>query len=131
MAAQGSATAALLALLGDADRGIERKVNCGSCQACCHNEVVLVDEEPADYEVDLRDGIWFLKHRPDGGCIYLGETGCTIYERRPAICKAFDCGLWFSTTNRPYRRYVKRVGDDHDRQMLVEGRKRAALREGG
>ena len=24
-------------------------------------------------------------------CVYLGPRGCTIYERRPILCRTFDC----------------------------------------
>jgi Fe-S-cluster containining protein len=41
-------------------------------------------------------------------CHYLGETGCTIYERRPEMCRAFTCVGWveriLSTTTRAERR---------------------------
>jgi len=26
-----------------------------------------------------------------GHCIYLGDKGCTVYEERPQVCRAFDC----------------------------------------
>jgi Fe-S-cluster containining protein len=26
-----------------------------------------------------------------GWCVYLGERGCKIYERRPLLCRSFDC----------------------------------------
>jgi Fe-S-cluster containining protein len=32
-----------------------------------------------------------LAVRENRDCIYLEEAGCTIYERRPAICRAYDC----------------------------------------
>lgn len=117
---------ALRQLLNDADKGNEAKVACGSCRACCHNKVVLLDEDPAEYKVEKKGEFWFLKHRADGGCIYLDDlAGCTIYERRPSICKAFHCGRWFATMNREYRRYVKAHGDRYDRQMLKFGRQHA------
>jgi hypothetical protein len=31
----------------------------------------------------------FLRHQPNGDCIYLGPSGCTIHGRQPATCKAF------------------------------------------
>lgn len=122
---------ALAALLDAADRGAERKVDCGSCRACCHQVVVLVDEDPADYDCDpaAPAGLSVLRRHSDGACVYLGPDGCTIYDRRPAICKAFDCGLWFRTTDRAYRRHIKRVGDEQDRRLLDEGRRRALARD--
>lgn len=36
-----------------------------------------------------------LRHKEDGGCVYLGESGCTIHGRAPAICRKFDCRAMF------------------------------------
>lgn len=36
--------------------------------------------------------LWRLPQKPNGDCQFLDrKTGCTIYEKRPAICKAYDC----------------------------------------
>jgi Fe-S-cluster containining protein len=46
---------------------------------------------------DLADGIqWeleapYLLARSHDGCTYLGEAGCTIYDKRPATCRSYDC----------------------------------------
>jgi Fe-S-cluster containining protein len=37
-----------------------------------------------------------LKRKPNGDCIYLGDGSdgqkrCTIYEKRPVICRTFSC----------------------------------------
>lgn len=46
---------------------------------------------------DLADGLrWeieapYLLARDAHGCCYLGEAGCTVYERRPATCRSYDC----------------------------------------
>jgi uncharacterized protein len=37
-----------------------------------------------------------LAHKPNGGaCVYLGSNGCTIHERAPATCRAFDCRVYY------------------------------------
>jgi Fe-S-cluster containining protein len=36
----------------------------------------------------------FLKKTAAGACVYLGPAGCTIYERRPVVCRDFDCRRW-------------------------------------
>lgn len=84
----------------------EAKVPCNGCTACCRAEVpprrlVLrldLGDDPADYEcestVERLTGkpCFALKNQENGDCIYLDrETGCTIYERRPAPCRLFDC----------------------------------------
>jgi Fe-S-cluster containining protein len=35
--------------------------------------------------------VFVLETNPEGACVYLGKHGCTIYERRPLICRSFDC----------------------------------------
>ena len=32
-----------------------------------------------------------LARKANQDCHYLGETGCTIYARRPQACQRFDC----------------------------------------
>jgi hypothetical protein len=118
-----------------ADPAATRLVDCGSCHACCHQLVTLAaGEDPARYEVDTIAApggpIHLLRRTADGACIYLGAAGCTIWGRHPEICRHFDCGLWFKTTRRPQRQLIKRAGDDNDRRMLAEGRRRAASADG-
>lgn len=45
-----------------------------------------------------------LECKPNGDCIYLGEHGCTIYDRRPSICREFDCRVMFLSLSRNERR---------------------------
>lgn len=105
-------------------RGLEAHVNCGPCQACCHQAVILTDEETG-YETETIGTARFLKRRPDGACVYLSETGCSIHDLRPACCRAFDCGAWWAATPRASRKQIAREGDSHDKRMLREGRRRA------
>jgi Fe-S-cluster containining protein len=37
------------------------------------------------------EAVFVLETTSGGACVYLGERGCTIYERRPLICRSFDC----------------------------------------
>jgi len=32
-----------------------------------------------------------IAHLPNGDCVYLGDNGCTIHGRAPALCRAADC----------------------------------------
>lgn len=75
-----------------------RIVNCGSCNECCRNDAIFMHPEcgdnPADYDTEMYEGRLILKHKPNGDCIYLDrEKGCTIWDRRPTICKELDCRL--------------------------------------
>ncbi len=45
-----------------------------------------------------------LAQRENGDCVYLGTDGCTIYERRPSVCRGFDCRAVFLTQTRNERR---------------------------
>jgi hypothetical protein len=87
--------------LADAlDRG-ERPVMpvpCQGCRSCCYlskldfNPALERDTDLAhlDYTVQ-EDGTARLRKREDGACVHLGETGCTVYEHRPTVCRVYDC----------------------------------------
>lgn len=74
--------------------------SCKGCGACCsHLSVELIpgkDDVPdymtefvKDYAVDVE----VMKQRTDGRCIALGKDNiCTIYNRRPQVCKDFERG---------------------------------------
>jgi Fe-S-cluster containining protein len=75
-----------------------RAVDCGPCRACCHMAVFLT---PWDIGEDYltEHGGRNLKRATDGACVYLGEAGCSIYERRPVACRAFHCGEFVRNAN--------------------------------
>ena len=70
-----------------------------------------------------------IAHKQEGGCVYLGEHGCTIHDRAPALCRKFDCRKFYlklvEQTTRPERRRLIRKGLISN-QLLLEGRKRVA-----
>lgn len=73
-----------------------RNVPCGTCTACCQGDAIFMHPEcgddPSQYETEMYEGRVILKHKPNGDCIYLDRAkGCTIHERRPAICRELDC----------------------------------------
>jgi Fe-S-cluster containining protein len=35
--------------------------------------------------------VFALASDENGRCVYLGPSGCSIYERRPLLCRNFDC----------------------------------------
>lgn len=80
-------------------------VPCGSCHACCREQWVFLDPAAGDipelYDtvdvVDPKNGatVKALAHKPNGDCHYLGTDGCTIHDRAPATCQAFDCRLYY------------------------------------
>jgi lysine-N-methylase len=88
--------------------------DCHTCGDCCHRfEGVITDEEKQHIEsLDLADDPevgpkpwfapagrgskkWNLKHRPDGGCVFLTAANrCRLQERFGADVKPFVCRLF-------------------------------------
>ena len=71
-----------------------RDVPCDGCTACCESPVGVklfpgIDDIASYRHEEVGDEV--LMETDEGGCIYLGEGGCTIYERRPVTCRFFDC----------------------------------------
>lgn len=122
------------ALVSTFNPAVEAKVECGSCVLCCRNQVVGVfadtGDDPSAYETETLEigglSLMILKRQPNGDCHYLGPTGCTIYDRRPATCRAFDCGAWFRKHTRAERRRATK--DDYDRALFARGREIEAAR---
>ena len=94
----------------------EVKVPCGDCHVCCHLPMMLRPgsaDMVMTYEFNLHtrgskdifsgketvDVSLFVRRRldledPTGDrrvCVYLEGRKCSIYERRPASCREFDC----------------------------------------
>lgn len=96
-------------------------VNCNGCVACCVNDAIILHPEcgddPANYEhvIDVTHPFTgkpakMLDHKPNGDCIYLGDTGCTIYSKRPAICREYSCTSQFLSMTRNERRLLIKKG---------------------
>jgi Fe-S-cluster containining protein len=97
----------------------EAKVACGTCTACCRSGEAIIlapqhgDDLLAYTTVDVvnprtGDRLKAIPCLPDGRCIYLGESGCTIYERRPKMCRVFSCVLWVERVRASTTRAVRR-----------------------
>ena len=72
-------------------------VACSNCQACCCQlEVMLFGdaEVPAQFTTENRWGGWVMRRLDDGWCAALDRNTmrCTIYERRPDICRDYEMG---------------------------------------
>lgn len=74
------------------------EVPCGDCNACCHEMSVFLEPDEVDQyrsvEETAEDGSSRprLERNPDDSCVYLDEQGaCSIYARRPRLCRTFDC----------------------------------------
>lgn len=101
-------------------------VPCAGCTLCCRHDLILVHPEmgddPSQYECDdLAAGIKVLKRAANGDCVYLDRaTGCTIYDRRPAICREFDCAAAY-----------KRLGAKGRADALAQGTASKAVLDRG
>ena len=94
------------------DRNADRaSVPCGKCTLCCRSLIVPLAEE----EFEQYDWVWVmtqddvklgraLNRRPNGDCVYLGEAGCTIWDRAPHVCQRFDCRDLITKMDRSNRR---------------------------
>lgn len=95
-----------------------RIVNCDGCTMCCRGEMIALD--PA--RDDFRQYVTVIAKHPltglparfipqvDGACHYLGDGGCTIWEKRPIICRVFFSAEAFKNTPRAERRRRVRSG---------------------
>ncbi len=101
------------------------KVDCGSCRKCCRGAQLIVlqeDERPSQYDCyEFDQGIYALKRKPDGDCIYLGANGCTIWGRHPAVCRAFDCVGFVLGMDRGD---FDMIGPRIENAVVAEGRRR-------
>lgn len=92
---------------------IESVVPCNGCNECCRWDAIwlkphLGDNEN-DYETEVYLGRKMLKHKPNGDCIYLDrDRGCSIHDRRPVVCREFDCLnlLRFLKREPDYKQYI-------------------------
>ncbi len=94
---------------------------CNKCTECCKtNQGLFLHPEQGD-EVDsyrhwvLTDEAtgtiaWMLATEANGQCVYLGPSGCTIYNRRPLICRTFDCRKHYLILPRQDRDNLVKLG---------------------
>ena len=103
-------------------------VPCGSCTLCCHGKVFLSADEDANglpTTLDVRvDGkrLRRLLTIADGSCVHLGPDGCTVYDRRPRICRAFDCREHYHLPSAERRRREAILISSRDRAIIARGR---------
>lgn len=75
----------------------DTSVTCATCRACCCKlEVMLMgdDDIPPRFTIQDQWGGWIMRRLDDGWCAALDRQSmlCTIYERRPFICREFQAG---------------------------------------
>src|ERR1017187_6081181 len=102
----------------------DQQVDCRTCTACCRRECVALvkGDNVADYpeaqEIPksglssiLPTFLGFIIPHAEGACIYLKDNKCSIYDKRPTMCRTFSCVGWvehiLATTTRSERRRDK------------------------
>jgi len=93
-------------------------VPCGDCHLCCKMMTPLHPErgdDPSRYQTAMchtpgKKPYMILDRHANGDCVYLSETGCTIWEYAPAVCQEFDCRMSFKNSDRPGRRRAVKLG---------------------
>lgn len=122
---------------------IEAKVPCNGCTICCQGDLIIIEKQEmrnGAVRMDIRDdaseyltqtmsnGDVVLQHQKNGDCIYLDrKKGCTIHDRRPLVCREFDCARLVKTFTRRSR---QRLVEQHPHMADVFWRGRSLLRRG-
>jgi len=111
------------------------EVPCDGCTECCKTgQGLFLHPEQGDdvesYQVQVaadRAGnpVYLLATTADGACVYLGASGCTIYDRRPLLCRSFDCRKHYLILPRQDRDNLVRLGMS-SRAVFNAGRARLA-----
>jgi Fe-S-cluster containining protein len=110
------------------------QVACAGCTECCSsNQLLFLQPEQGDDVESYRfrtltdpatgKALFALAADENGRCVYLGETGCTIYERRPVLCRSFDCRKHYLMLPRQDRDNLVRLGVS-SRAVFNAGRSR-------
>jgi Fe-S-cluster containining protein len=103
-----------------ADANQTTEVPCGSCTECCKsNQGLFLHPEQGDdvqsYQFQVRadpatgNPVYLLATK-DGACVYLSPAGCTIYQRRPLLCRTFDCRKHYLILPKQDRDNLVRLG---------------------
>ncbi len=83
----------------------DSKVTCENCEACCCRlEVLLISDTGVPdrfIEIDKRGGMTMARLE-DGWCSALDRStmACTIYEKRPWVCREYEMGGYECITER-------------------------------
>lgn len=76
---------------------VDPSVSCSSCDAvCCRLTVVVMPEDriPRHLTTDTAQGLEVMARDEEGWCVAVDHARmcCSIYEKRPAICRKFAMG---------------------------------------
>ena len=73
-----------------------REVPCNGCTLCCQGDAIRLqpEDDASQYLTEPHPyaaGTLMLAHKPNGDCIYMTNSGCSIHDRAPLLCRAADC----------------------------------------
>ncbi len=99
----------------------QTEVSCGGCTECCRSgQGLFLHPEQGDdvesYQVQVAadpaggSPVFLLATKENGHCVYLGASGCTIYHRRPLLCRSFDCRKHYLILPRQDRDNLVKLG---------------------
>lgn len=77
---------------------IDRSISCQRCDAVCCRQTVLVMPEDRGVPRHMIDrtpeGLEVMAQDEDGWCVAMdpNRMNCSIYDRRPGVCRAFQMG---------------------------------------
>ena len=94
---------------------------------------MVIGDDPTLYELmtvshpDFGGEASILRLQENGDCYALIDGRCTIYDKRPVVCRTFDCGSEYLKMSRKERRaaVAQKV---HNREVLNAGRRITLLR---
>ena len=81
------------------------KLVCGECSQCCRGpgRGRLRVKPSDDYGTLDVFGDHFLPNKLNGDCAYVTDEGCSIYEKRPQVCRDYDCRVFLNHMHIPIR----------------------------
>lgn len=78
---------------------MNKEISCSNCKAlCCRLEVRLIDDSDDQVPVELTEQVenqyYAMKQGDDGWCVAVNRETmlCTIYEKRPFLCREYEVG---------------------------------------
>lgn len=77
----------------------QNEVTCSNCQACCCRLEVMIITDTGVPDIHISTDKWgaeTMLRLNDGWCSALDRDTylCSIYEKRPLICREFDMGSY-------------------------------------
>ncbi len=100
-------------------------VPCNGCRACCKDDLIFLSNEDiiSEFNWELVNGRPALKHKSNGECIHLTESGCSVHNNPPAICRKFDCRVLFLETTKHQRKIRIQINPSM-KEVYIAGKKR-------